>query len=161
MNISMEEIYAIDYNSSTYQFEAPANSSKTVNLDVVETSLGYIYGSDGKQQSNNQLGLTHLTSNADKCVSFVFLSGKGVYKYMLRLQMFAKQGANPTLRGIMSLPNQVRSFDRFMLFGNTDLPENKQTDVEFSVHSPKFLQKRNTGGESCVEVDNYDKVITL
>ncbi len=130
-----------------------------MSLDVVEFSLSKINGLDGKQLSNNQRRLTVLNSNADKCVSFAFLSAKGVQRYTIGVKKFAMQGINPLLRGIMSLPNQTRSFDRFKLFGNTFLPENKQTDVGYLVHSPKFLQKRNTGEEPCVDVDNYDKVM--
>jgi hypothetical protein len=159
INISMEEIYAVDYNSSVYQFQTPAGSSEPIRFDVVEIGLTSIYGSDGKKLSNKQLGLSLLTSNAEKCASFEFLSGKGVQRYNIKVKMFAEQGINPSLRGSMSLPNQARSFDRYRLFPSKFLPEDKLTVVEYSVHSPKFLQKRNTKGEPCVDSENYDKVI--
>jgi len=159
INISMEEIYAIEYNSSIYQFRASAKTSHSVNLDIVEIALLSISGFDGQKQSINQLGLSFYTSKADKCASFSFLLRQGAQKFHLRLQMFAEQGANPSLRGIMSLPNQVRSFDRFRLFTSKSLHENRQTNMEYAVHSLKFMQKRNTGGNPCVDVDNYDKVI--
>jgi hypothetical protein len=38
------------------------------------------------------------------------------------------------------------------------LPENKVFKVDFLVTSLKFLQKRSTAAEPCVDVDNYDKV---
>jgi hypothetical protein len=154
----MEEIYAIDYNSSVYQFRTTANSSGPVRLDVVETGLVYINGVYGQPLSNNQLGLTLLTSDSHECVSFAFLLGKGVQRYKISVNMFAAQGINPSLRGIMSLPNQVRSFDR-LLFLSKSLNESMQVNVVYSVHLPRFLQKRNTGAEPCVDVDNYDKVI--
>ncbi len=159
INISMEEIYAVEYNSSVYQFQTPDNSSEPMRLDVVETGLIFINGMNGKQQPNDQLGLTFLASNAEKCASLALLSTQGVQRFYIGVKMYAKQGINPTLRGIMSLSNQARSFDRYRLFPAKSLPENKQTVVEYSVHSPKFLQKRNTGGEPCVDVDNYDKVM--
>jgi hypothetical protein len=155
----MEEIYAIEYNSSIYQFRASAKTSHSVNLDIVEIALLSISGFDGQMQSINQLGLSFYTSKADTCVSFSFQLGLGVQKFHLRLRMLAEQGANPSFRGIMSLPNQVRSFDRFRLFTTKFLYENRQTHMEYAVHSLKFMQKRNTGGNPCVNVDNYDKVM--
>ncbi len=115
---------------------------------------------DGVKQSNNQLGLTYLSSSHEACVSFAFLVGAGAKSYKIKLQMFAHQGNSPSLKGFMSLPNQARSFERFQLFDKAiSLPENKDTTVDYLVYSLKFLQKRNTIEEPCVDVDNYDKVI--
>jgi hypothetical protein len=163
-NISTEEIYGIDYNSSIYQFRTTyslANSSETANLMVIiETYLTSIYGLDGEKQKNNQLGLTILSSSIEACASFAFLAGKGAKSYKLKLQMFAPKGSLPALKGFMSLPNQARSFERFQLFDKVlTLPDNKDTTVDFLVYSLKFLQKRNTLEDPCVNVDNYDKVV--
>jgi hypothetical protein len=163
INISMAELYAVEFNSSTYQFRSPAqSSSEVVNLGVVETTLMTIYGWDGSNLSNdshNQLGLTRLASNAEECVSFAFLSGKGAQRYKLKLQMFAEPGVSPSLKGYMTLPNKARSFDRFRLFKSRELPENRETTMDYSVYSLKLLQKRSTDEEPCVDVDNYDKVM--
>jgi hypothetical protein len=166
-DISIEEIYGIDYNSSIYQFHTTyslANTSATVNLShenlgVVETSLASIYGLDGVKQSNNQLGLSILSSSVESCASFAFLASKGAKSYKIRLQMFTP-GTAPSLKGFMSLPNQARSFERFQLFDKAiNLPENKDTTLDYLVYSLKFLQKRNTVEEPCVDIENYDKVI--
>jgi hypothetical protein len=162
-DISIEEIYGIDYNSSIYQFQT-TYSTATVNLShenlgVIDTSLASIYGLDGVKQSNNQLGLTILSSSVESCASFAFLAGKGAKSYKIRLQMFTP-GTVPSLKGFMSLPNQARSFERFQLFDKAiNLPENKDTTLDYLVYSLKFLQKRNTVEEPCVNTENYDKVI--
>jgi len=158
-NISIEEIYGVDYNSSVYQLQAVTTSSEATNLGVVETSLANIFGLDGKPPSTKQLVLTLLTSSVEECVSFAFQFGKGTKSYKIRLQMFAPQGISPAFKGFMSLANQARSFDRFQLFKALSLPENKETYADYLVYSLKYLQKRNTVAEPCVDVDNYDKVI--
>jgi hypothetical protein len=159
-NISIEEIYGIDYNSTIFEFRAVKSSAEGGNLGVIETSLASIYGLDGDKQSNSQPGLTILTSNVEACTTFALLSGKGAKSYKIRMQMFFPQGTVPSLKGFMSLPDQARSFDRFQLFDKViSLPENKETTVDYLVYSLKFLQKRNTLQEPCVDVDNYDKVI--
>jgi hypothetical protein len=162
-NISIEEIYGIDYSGSIYQFQTvniTSINNDTLTLGVIETSLVSIYGLDGVKQSNNQIGLTILSSSVETCASFAFLTGKGAKSYKIRLQMYIQRGSSPSLKGFMSLPNQVRSFERFQLFDKTIfLPENKETHVEYFVYSLKFLQKRNTVKDPCVDVDNYDKVI--
>jgi hypothetical protein len=161
-NISFEEIYGIDYSTSIYLFQTTynsANTSDTSNLGIIETSLTSIFGWDGAKQSNDQLGLTFLSSSVEACASFAFLVGRGAKSYKIRLQMFTKQGSTPSLEGFMSLPNQARSFERFQLFDKPmRLPEKKNTAVDYLVYSPKFMQKRNTAEEPCVDVENYDKV---
>jgi hypothetical protein len=163
-NISIEEIYGIDYNSSIYQFQTisiSVETSNTLNLGIIGTSLVYLHGLDGVFQSRSQLGLTILTSSIEACASFAFLGQKGAKSYKIRLQMFTNQENSPSLKGFMSLPNQTRSFDRFQLFDKTiTLPENKETTVDYLVYSLKILQKRNTFEDPCVDVDNYDKVFS-
>jgi hypothetical protein len=160
-NISMEEIYTIDYSASIYQFRAINISiNESLTLGVIETFLSSIYGLDGTKQSNQQLGLTILNSSVEVCANFAFLAGKGAKSYKIKLQMFTERGNSPYLKGFMSLPNQARSFERFQLFDKAiSLPENKETIIDYSVYSLKFLQKRNTLKDPCVDVDNYDKVI--
>jgi len=162
-NISFEEIYGIDYRTSIYLFQTTynsANTSDTSNLGIIETSLTSIFGWDGAKQRNDQLGLTFLSSSVEACASFAFLVGRGAKSYKIRLQMFTKQGSTPSLEGFMSLPNQARSFERFQLFDNKPirLSEKKSTTVDYLVYSPKYMQKRNTAEEPCVDVENYDKV---
>jgi len=160
VNASMEEIYAVDYNSSVYQFAAPATFSEAPNLGVVEMVLTYILGWDGiKQKEKNQLGMTILTSSSEECVTLAFLTSKGAIKYTLMLHTFAEQGTNTVMKGYLSLPNQARSFDRFRLFRERTLPEASETVMDFSMLSMKLMQKRNTGSEPCIHVDNYDKVM--
>ncbi len=159
-NISTEEIYSIDYNSSIYQFQAPAYYWEPINVGVVETALTYIFGLDGSKKNNSQLLLHVLTSSDAECVSFVFRDGKGAKSYRIKLQMFTQQGNSPIIKGFMSLPNQVRSFERIELFSKAiKLPENKETSVDYLVYSLKFLQKRTTAEEPCVDTENYDKVL--
>ncbi len=159
-NISTEEIYSIDYNSSIYQFQAPAYYWEPINVGVVETALFYIFGLDGSKKNNSQLQLPVLSSSDAECVSFVFRDGKGAKSYKIKLQMFTQQGNSPSFKGFMSLPNQVRSFERFPLFNKViNLPENKETSVDYLVYSLKFLQKRTTAEEPCMDAENYDKVI--
>ncbi len=164
-NITIEEIYGIDYNTSIYLFQTTynsANNSDTSNLGIIEISLREIFGWDGAKQNNDQLGLTFLSSSHEACASFAFLVGRGAKSYKIRLQMFTKQGSTPSLEGFISLPNQARSFERFQLFDNKHirLSEKKSTTVDYLVYSPKFMQKRNTAEEPCVDVENYDKVMT-
>jgi hypothetical protein len=83
-----------------------------------------------------------------------------VKEYALALELYAEPDRNIQMNGFMSLPNQMRSFDRFELFGPTSLLANKTTVMDFSVTSVKILQKRNTVAEPCIHVDNYDKVCT-
>ncbi len=164
-NISIEEIYGIDYNSSIYQFRTTyslGNMSDDAKLKIFNNSLVSIFGLDGVKQSNYQLGLTFLTSSHEACASFAFLVGKGAKSYKIKLQMFTEQGNSPSLKGFMSLPNQARSFERFQLFDKAiSLPENKDTTVDYLVYSLKFLQKRNTVEDPCVDVNNYDKVMSI
>ncbi len=160
-NISIEEIYSVDYKSSTYQFRALNFTSYALDLGIIGTSLVNIYGLNGKKQNNDQLGFTLLTSTNEACASFTFLVGTGAKSYKIRLLIFTEQGLSPFLKGFMSLPNQTRGFDRFELFKGLDLRENKDTTIYYLVYSLKFLQKRNTLEQPCVDVENYDKVMSL
>jgi len=161
LNISIEEIYSVDYNISTYQFRTLKFTSYTLDLGIIGTSLVNIFGLNGIKQNNDQLGYTLLTSTNEACASFTFLVGTGAKSYKIRLLIFIEQRLSPILKGFMSLPNQARSFDRFELFKGLGLPENKDTTIDYSVYSLKFLQKRNTLEQPCVDVDNYDKVMSL
>ncbi len=72
--------------------------------------------------------------------------------------MFAESDPDVSMKGFMSLPNQARSLDQFQIFKDYELQDGKRNVMDFSVYSLKFLQKRNTATEPCIDVDNYDKV---
>ena len=155
INISMDEIYNINYNKSIPQIGKLDNPS---NPSVIEVTIDYIYGLDGnrREAGTRLLKLPMLNSNAEVCFSFDFLKTKGAKLYKFNLKMFAD--STPSFKGFMSLPNQTRSFDRFQLFKLLTLPENKTTSIIYSVYSMKFLEKRNTATEPCVAVEDYDQV---
>jgi hypothetical protein len=75
--------------------------------------------------------------------------------------MFAESDRDVSMKGFMSLPNQGRSLDQFQIFKDYELQDGKRNFMDFSVYSLKFLQKRNTATEPCIDVDNYDKVHLL
>jgi hypothetical protein len=159
-NISMEAIYGIDYNSSIYQFTNETMDTFNKSTTTIYLTPEYIAGLDGSFLSwpGELLGLSLLSSTRELCATFLFLWDCGVKEYALALELYAEPDRDIQMKGFMSLPNQMRSFDRFELFGPTFLLANKTTAMDFSVTSVKILQKRNTVAEPCIHVDNYDKV---
>ena len=151
-NISMEEIYSINYNDSIVRLGTPAYPF------IIEVNVITVFGLDGKQRQagSKLIKLPQLSSALEVCFSFDFLQDKGAKNYKFSLKMFTN--STTSFRGFMSLPNQTRSFDRFQLFKGLTLPENKTTSIAYSIFSMKFLEKRNTAKEPCVSVENYDKV---
>ncbi len=158
-NISMEEIYGVDYNSSIYQFTI---GRYVENTTIIDLGLLRLNGLDGSEHMfpRGLLGLSVVSSSEEICGTFFFLWDSGVKLYRLSLKMYAERNHNMFVSGFMSLPNQARSFDRFQLFEYYELQDNKKTVMDFSVTSLKLLQKRNTVAEPCIHVDNYDKVRT-
>jgi hypothetical protein len=158
-NISMEEIYGIDYNSSIYHFTIPTWKHKANTTTTIDVTLQYFSGLEGSYVNpRGLLGLFLLSSNSELCATFFFLGGGSVKNYILSLVMYPVPNSDVSMSGFMSLPNQARSFDKFKLFEHYELPDNKTTVMEFAVTSLKFLQKRNTVAKPCIHVDNYDKV---
>ena len=159
-NISMEEIYGVDYNSSIYQFTIWQIGRYGENTTIIDLGLLRLNGLDGSEHMNPSglLGLSVLSSSEEICGTFFFLWDSGVKLYRLSLKMYAEPNHNIFMSGFMSLPHQARSFDRFQLFEYYELQDNKKTVMDFSVTSLKLLQKRNTVAEPCIHVDNYDKV---
>ena len=154
-NISMEEIYSINYNDSIVRLGTPAYPF------IFEVNVITVFGLDGKQREagSKLIKLPQLSSPVEVCFSFDFLQDKGAKSYKFSLKMFAN--STPSFKGFMSLPNQTRSFDRFQLFKVLTLPDEKTTSIAYSVYSLKFLEKRNTATEPCVSVENYDKVLLI
>jgi len=159
-NISIEEIYGVDYNSSIYQFNIWQIGRYGENTTIIELTLIRLNGLDGSEHMfpRGLLGLSVLSSSEEICGTFFFLWDSGVKLYRLSLKMYAEHNHNIFVSGFMSLPHQARSFDRFQLFEYYELQDNKKTVMDFSVTSLKLLQKRNTAAEPCIHVDNYDKV---
>jgi hypothetical protein len=158
-NISMEEIYGADYNSSIYQFMVQTGDREAFTATTIGLTLQSLTGLDGSQpRPSGLLGLSLLSSSYELCATFFFLLDSGVKYYRLILALYAEQNRTVYMKGFMSLPNQTRSFDRFQLFQLYKLEDNKKTVMDFSVTSLKLLQKRNTVAEPCIHVDNYDKV---
>ena len=160
-NISMDEIYSIDYNNSILQFRS--NSSYQNNPFVVEVTVISIFGLDGSSGTGKPYYLTgplmfQLASPAEVCQSFYFAWAKGTKTYKLKIRIFAEQQKAPSFKGFMSLPNQARSFDRFQLFKNISLPTNKNMNIDYLIYSLKLLERRSTTRETCIDVENYDKV---
>ena len=88
INISMDEIYNINYNKSIPQIGKLDNPS---NPSVIEVTIDYIYGLDGnrREAGTRLLKLPMLNSNAEVCFSFDFLKTKGAKLYKFNLKMFA------------------------------------------------------------------------
>jgi hypothetical protein len=156
-NISMEEIYGVDFNSSIYKFNTHAGPIGATKTTTIEVTLIHINGMDGSNPApSGLLKLSLLSSNEEICATFFFHWDKSVKDYLISLTLYEVPVV--FMKGFMSLPNQARSLDQFQLFNNYQLPEGKWTTMDFSVYSLKFLQKRNTAAEPCTDVDNYDKV---
>jgi len=160
-NISMDEIYSIDYNNSILQFRS--NSSYQNNPFVVEVTVISIFGLDGSSGTGKPYYLTgplmfQLASPAEVCQSFYFAWPKETKTYQLKIGMFAEQSKSPSFIGFMSLPNQARSFDRFQLFKGISLPAKKTIFIDYLMYSLKLLERRSTSKEPCIDVKNYDKV---
>jgi hypothetical protein len=158
-NISMDEIYGVNFNSSIYQFTI---GRYVENTTIIDLALIRLNGLDGSEHMfpRGLLGLSLLYSSEEICGTFFFLWDSGVKLYRLSLNMYAERNQKILVSGFMSLPHQARSFDRFQLFEYYELQDNKKTVMDFSVTSLKLLQKRNTVAEPCIHVDNYDKVRT-
>jgi hypothetical protein len=161
-NISMQEIYGIDYNSSIYHFTTiiqTGNLGAKTTTTTIEVTMQNIVGLDGSFHSPSRLlGLSFLSASYELCATFFFLSDIAVKKYDLGLAFYSEMSNEVFMSGFMSLPNQARSFDKFQLFEFYKLPDSKKIVMDFSVTSLKFLQKRNTVADPCIHVDNYDKV---
>jgi hypothetical protein len=159
-NISMEEIYGVNFNSSIYQFNihtGPHRATKTTT--TIEVTQQHLNGMDGNNPApSGLLRLSLLSSSEEICATFFFLWDKSVKDYDIRLALYE---VPIIMNGFMSLPNQARSLDQFQLFKDYHLPDGTRTIMDFSVYSLKFLQKRNTAAEPCIDVDNYDKVCLL
>jgi hypothetical protein len=157
--ISMEEIYGVDYNSSIYHFIVRTWKHKANTVTTIDVTLLYFSGLDGSRpDESGLLGLSLLSSSEELCATFFFLWDSGVKYYYLSLAMYPGPNSVLSMSGFMSLPNQARSYDKFKLFEDIELPDNSTTEMDFSVTSLKFLQKRNTVAAPCIHVDNYDKV---
>jgi hypothetical protein len=156
-NLSMEEIYGVNYNSSILQF-----TSKTIhqNPSTIELSLTALHGMDGRMIDNTDglLGFSQLNSAEELCVTFFILWDAGLKNYHLNLRMYAERNSIVSMRAFMSLPNQARSFDQLQLI-EFQLRDNEMIDILTDVYSLHFLNKRSTVQEPCIEVNNYDKVI--
>jgi hypothetical protein len=91
-NISMEEIYRVDFNSSIYQFTiqtGPHEANKT----TIEVTLQYLIGMDGSEPTPSRpLRLSLLSSSKEICATFFFLWDKSVKEYLISLAMFAIGG---------------------------------------------------------------------
>jgi hypothetical protein len=159
-NISMEEIYGVDYNSSIYQFIIRTGPGRANTTTTIEVTLEYFKGLNGSYYDTRLFGLSLLSASHELCATFFFLGEVGLKEYQLNLVWYAEPKSIVYMKGYMSLPNQARSFDRLQLFYNYPISDSKLTTMEFSVTSLKFLQKRNTVAEPCANVDNYDKVRT-
>ncbi len=157
----MKEIYGVDYNSSLYQFTILTGNQGDNRTTIIEVSLRSLTELDGSLiNASGLLGLSLLSSSSDLCATFFFHRTGAVKNYFLWLSLYAEPRNVVTMKGFMSLPNQARSFEKFELFSSNlfGLPENKVFKVDLLVTSLKFLQKRNTAAEPCIDVDNYDKV---
>jgi hypothetical protein len=158
-NISMEEIYRIDYNSSIYRFSIQNRYSGRLDPTNIKVDLFNFIGLDGMALNvSGLLGLSLLTSSLELCGTFFFRSDSGVNKYQLSFLIYSEEDSMASIKAFMALPNQARSFDRFQLFDEIELPDMKKTSIDYSISSLKILQKRNTASEPCIDVDNYDKV---
>ncbi len=158
-NISMEEIYGAHYNSSIYQFTVPTGNPGEITMAIIEVTLISLTGLDGSQpKPSGLLQLSLLSASSELCATFFFLWDSSVKDYLLSLTFYAEPKKVVSMKGFMSLTNQARSLDRFQLFDQIALLDNKMTRMDFLVTSLKFLQKRNTAAEPCIDVDNYDKV---
>ena len=151
-NISMAEIYSINYNKSIYHLGLMPNTNTDPSILEVKTSG---YGGAKATPMSQPL----LSSDSEICFSFDLSRKMGDMNYQFTVKMFVSQMsvAPPALVGFMSLPHQTRGFDRFQLF-KVKLVENTLTTVAQSVYSLKVLERRNTMAEPCVAVDNYDQV---
>ncbi len=162
----MEEIYGVDYNSSIYQFTILTGNQGENSTTIIEVTLKSLTGLDGSAiNASGLLGLSLLSSSSELCATFFFLWTGGVKNYFLSLSLYAEPRNAVYMKAFMSLPNQARGFEKFELFDSSQglglgqgLPEKKLYRVEFLVTSLKFLQKRTTAAEPCIDVDNYDKV---
>ena len=159
-NISMEEIYGVDYNSSIYQFTIRTGAGWENSSTTIEVIPDYFKGLNGSYFNKRLLGLSMLSASHELCATFFFLRELGLKEYLLSLVWYAEPKSIVYMKGYMSLPNQARSFDRFQLIYNYPISDSKLTTMDFSVTALKFLQKRNTVAEPCANVDNYDKVCT-
>jgi hypothetical protein len=158
-NIRMEEIYGVDFNSSIYQLNIHTGPQEANTTSNIEVTLQHLNGMDGSDPDpSGLLGLSLLFSSEEICATFFFLWDKSVKGYSISLAMFAASDSHVSMTGFMSLPNQARSLDQFQIFEDYELQDGKRSLMDFSVYSLKFLQKRNTATEPCIDVDNYDKV---
>jgi hypothetical protein len=122
-------------------------------------TLQQLNGQDASNRTlSGLLGLSFLSSSEELCATFFFLWDRSVKDYLLIISLNEVPESIVFLKGFMSLPNQARSYDQFQLFKNYELQDSKRSLMDFSVYSLKFLQKRNTAAEPCIDVDNYDKV---
>jgi hypothetical protein len=153
-NVNIEDIYNIDYNSTIPQLATNAS------IDNVEAFVDYAFGQDGIRSfaSKKLLDLPKLSSSRELCFSFNFIQEKGAKYYKFNFKMLAEMGSLQMINVHVSLPNHVRSFDRFDLSKPITLRDNLSTFIEFSVNSLKILEKRSRAAEPCVAVENYDKV---
>jgi hypothetical protein len=163
--ISMEEIYGVDFNSSIYKFNTHAGPYGANTTTTIEVTLQHLNGLDVSYSTPSGLlgllGLSFLSSSEELCATFFFLWDRSVKDYSLIISLYEVPKRMVSLKGFMSLPNQARSYDQFQLFKDYQLPNTTKTIMDFSVYSLKFLQKRNTAAEPCIDVDNYDKVHLL
>ncbi len=128
-------------------------------MTTIDVTLRSFSGLDGSRpDESGLLGQSLLSSSEELCATFFFLWDSGVKYYRLSLAMYPVLNSDLSMSGFMSLPNQARSYDKFKLFEELELPDNSTTEMDFSVTSLKFLQKRNTVASPCIHVDNYDKV---
>jgi hypothetical protein len=161
IDISMEEIYGVDFNSSIYQFTTQTWHSGANTMTTIEVILEhYLTGLDGTWSTpSGLLDLSLISSTQELCATFFILLDSSVKEYSIKLTMHAEPDSAVSMSGFMSLPNQARSLDRFRLFELYELLDKKYSEMYFSVTSLKYLQKRNTVAEPCIRVDNYDKVL--
>jgi len=159
-NISMEEIYRVDINSSIYQFTIQTGPHEANTTATIEGTLQYLIGMDGSNPTllSGLLRRSLLSSSEEICATFSLLWDKSVKEYVISLAMFEESESAVYMKGFMSLPSQARSFDQFQIFKDYELQDGKRNFLDFTVYSLKVLQKRNTATEPCIDVHNYDKV---
>jgi hypothetical protein len=92
-NISMEEIYGVDFNSSIYQFTIQTGPHGKTKTTTIEVTLIHINGMDGSNPApSGLLKLSLLSSSDELCATFFFVWDKSVKEYLISIAIFAIGG---------------------------------------------------------------------
>jgi hypothetical protein len=92
-NISMEEIYGVDFNRSMYQFTIQTGPNGANLTTAIEVTLNNIIGMDGsKPKPSGLLRLSLLFSSEELCATFFFFWDKSVKEYLISMAIFAIGG---------------------------------------------------------------------